>query len=65
MARGLGKLTALGVGRLRKKRLHADGGGLYVQISADGAKSWVFRFMLNGRARTMGLLCDRIDSRAP
>jgi hypothetical protein len=29
--------------------------GLYLQVSADGAKSWIFRFMLDGRAREMGL----------
>ncbi len=33
----------------------ADGGGLYLQVSSSGAKSWLFRFMLNGRAREMGL----------
>jgi hypothetical protein len=32
----------------------ADGGGLYLQVTANGA-SWVYRFALNGRAREMGL----------
>lgn len=32
-----------------------DGGGLYLQVSSAGTKSWVFRFMLHGRAREMGL----------
>ena len=35
--------------------LIADGGGLYLQISRSGSKSWVFRFMLNRRSREMGL----------
>ncbi len=35
--------------------MHGDGGGLYLQISPSGAKSWVFRYMLRGKARTMGL----------
>jgi integrase len=35
--------------------LHGDGGGLYLQVTKGGAKSWVFRFMLHGRARSMGL----------
>jgi hypothetical protein len=35
--------------------MHPDGGGLYLQVSAGGAKSWIFRFMLNHRAREMGL----------
>jgi integrase len=35
--------------------LYADGGGLYLQISGQMTKSWIFRFMLAGRARKMGL----------
>jgi integrase len=31
------------------------GGGLYLRVTDDGAKNWVFRFMLNGRARSMGM----------
>jgi hypothetical protein len=38
----------------RKPGLHADGGGLYLQVTPNGA-SWVYRFMLNSRAREMGL----------
>ena len=34
--------------------MYPDGGGLYLQITKGGA-SWVYRFMLNGRAREMGL----------
>lgn len=33
----------------------ADGGGLYLQVSASGAKSWVFRFALHTQKREMGL----------
>ena len=33
----------------------ADGGGLYLQVGESSAKSWLYRFMLNGRAREMGL----------
>lgn len=35
--------------------LHWDGDGLYLQVSATGAKSWLLRYMLAGRARQMGL----------
>jgi integrase len=35
--------------------MYNDGGGLYLQVSASGAKSWIFRFMLDGRPREMGL----------
>jgi integrase len=55
MAQTTGRLSALAVERARKTPgMHADGGGLYLQVTANGA-SWVYRFMLNGRAREMGL----------
>jgi integrase len=34
---------------------HADGDGLYLLVKKTGARSWVFRFMLNGRSRDIGL----------
>jgi len=55
MARAIGKLSALSVSRMSAPGRHSDGGGLYLQISSSGARSWVFRFMLHGRAREMGL----------
>src|SRR5258707_12391133 len=39
----------------RKRGLHADGGGLYLQITEKGHKSWVYRFRIHKRLRTMGL----------
>jgi Arm DNA-binding domain len=35
--------------------MYHDGAGLYLQVSARGAKSWIYRFMLDGRPREMGL----------
>ena len=35
--------------------LMSDGSGLSLQIMPSGSKSWVLRFMLNGKARMMGL----------
>jgi integrase len=70
VGRGIEKLTAMAVTKAKKVGLYADGGGLYLQVTKrrshrsngkaserqDGVtKSWVFRFMLNGRAREMGL----------
>lgn len=55
MARGKGKLTAMNVERLKQAGLHADGGGLSLRVSKTGSKSWVFRYMLRGKAREMGL----------
>ncbi|TXM91607.1 tyrosine-type recombinase/integrase [Methylobacterium sp. WL30] len=50
-----GKLTALGVARLKTPGMYGDGGGLWLQVSGKGAKSWIFRFTLDGKARAMGL----------
>jgi hypothetical protein len=55
MARTLNRLTALAVSRAKDRGLYADGGGLALQVSKDGARSWVFRFMRDGRERCMGL----------
>ena len=35
--------------------MYPDGAGLYLQVTARGARSWVYRFMLNGAPRYMGL----------
>ena len=55
MASTINQLTALKVLKIRKPGYHADGGGLYLQVSQSGAKSWIFRYSLRGRAREMGL----------
>ncbi len=57
MARAFQRLTALKVARLKAPGLYADGGGLYLQIKAAGARSWVFRYRTGGRKtpRDMGL----------
>jgi integrase len=55
MARELGKLNALAVTRAKKRGYKADGGGLYLQISPNGAKSWVFRYRDGAKLREMGL----------
>ena len=51
MARRFGKLTVKKVEHLSKRGMHADGGGLYLQIAVGGSKSWLFRYKLHGRAR--------------
>jgi integrase len=55
MARTMGRLTALKVMRASKPGMYPDGGGLYLQVTSAGAKSWIYRFTLRGRAREMGL----------
>ena len=55
MARQIGRLSALAVSRARKRGMYPDGGGLYLQVSASGARSWIYRFMIDGTAGWMGL----------
>ena len=35
--------------------MYPDGAGLYLQVTAKGGKSWVYRYMLDGTPRYMGL----------
>jgi integrase len=55
MPRTLNKLSTLKIAKTTKPGLYADGGGLYLQITAAGVKSWLFRYMRAGKARGMGL----------
>lgn len=55
MARKQQRLSALQVTKLTKPGLYGDGGGLTLQITATGAKSWLFRYMVAGKAFGMGL----------
>jgi hypothetical protein len=52
--RAVGRLSSLAVGRLKDFGLYPDG-GLYLQISRLGGRSWLFRFRVGGRERWMGL----------
>ena len=54
-ARTLHRLSSRRVDTERKQGRYADGGGLYLQVSPQGTKSWLFRFTLGGKARQMGL----------
>jgi integrase len=55
MARRVRILNALAVARAARRGYYADGGGLYLQVSASGAKSWVYRYRSLGRLHEMGL----------
>ena len=48
-------LSARKVETLKTPGLFADGDGLYLQVGAAGARSWIFRYQLGGRRRDMGL----------
>lgn len=58
MAR-VNRLKALNVEREKKPGMYADGAGLYLQVTKGRkgvpAKSWIFRYMLDGNPRWMGL----------
>lgn len=55
MARQQQRLSALQVSKLTKPGLYGDGGGLTLQITATGAKSWLLRYMVAGKPFGMGL----------
>lgn len=61
MKRHLERLSAREVETKKRAGYWADGGGLYLAVSASRAKgractrSWIFRYTLKGKAREMGL----------
>jgi integrase len=61
MARQIHRLNTLAVARAKQPGRYADGGGLCLQVSGAGAKSWIFRYMRGRteagrpREREMGL----------
>jgi integrase len=50
----LGKLTALKVAREKRAGRYGDAGGLYLQVTARGSKSWLFRFWVATRDPASG-----------
>ena len=49
------KLTAAKIKNLTKRGLYGDGGGLYLQITKEGNKSWIFRYTVAGKQKNHGL----------
>jgi integrase len=49
------RLTSIQVTRANTPGMYADGGGLYLQVTANGARTWIYRYQLNKRPREMGL----------
>ncbi len=54
MARTINQLSVADIRSLHEPGFYSDGNGLYLQVR-PGSKTWAFRFMINRRARTMGL----------
>lgn len=53
---GLNSLpTAMEVKRLTKAGRYSVGHGAYLQVKPSGAKTWLFRYQINGRRREIGI----------
>lgn len=50
-----GRLKATEVKEWTKPGLYNDGKGLYLQVTASGTKSWLYRYTFKGKTRDMGL----------
>ena len=55
MAREVGKLNSRKVETLKLPGRHSDGGNLYLSISDNGGKRWVFFYRFKGKRKEMGL----------
>ena len=55
MAKISERLSALKVANLKGPGYFADGGNLYFRIAPGDTRGWIFRFMIGGRTRDMGL----------
>jgi integrase len=49
------ELTTAKLRKLTKPGLYGDGQNLYLQVRGPQQRSWLFRYMIQGRARSMGL----------
>ncbi|SHL30861.1 tyrosine-type recombinase/integrase [Roseibium suaedae] len=55
MTRSIHKLSPLKVPKLEGPKRHSDGGGLYLNVTGAGTRSWIFMWAVNGKRREMGL----------
>jgi integrase len=54
--RPIGKLKALTVAREKRPGMYGDGGGLYLQVTGTGARSWIFKYWVPERDAGTGEL---------
>ena len=54
MARKINRLNARAVATITKHGRHADGGGLYLSISPNGGRRWVFLYRWHGKPTEIG-----------
>jgi integrase len=55
MAKQLHKLSPRAVATVSTPGRHSDGGGLYLNVTGSGARSWVFMWKVAGRRHEIGL----------
>ena len=55
VARSINKLSARAVETMKALGRYSDGGNLYLSISANGGRRWVFLYRFGGKQREMGL----------
>lgn len=55
MARPIKRLSDREVANKKKPGYYADGGGLWLQVSKSGTKSWIFRYTRQGKTHDLGL----------
>src|SRR5262249_21050279 len=55
MARASERLSATAVRMATEPGMLADGKGLYLRVGPTGAKSWIFRYRIDGRRHDLGL----------
>jgi integrase len=58
------KLTAAGVKGLKKPGRYGDGNGLWLQVRGPENRSWLYRYMVAGKAKWLGLGDERAVSLA-
>jgi integrase len=51
----MGTLTVAKIRALTRPGRYGDGDGLWLQVRSTDRRSWLFRYMLRGKARAMGL----------
>jgi integrase len=55
MARKINRLNARAAATITENGRHADGGGLYLSISPNGGRRWVFLYRWHGKPTEIGL----------
>ena len=55
MGKEVRKLSARSAATVTEPGRHSDGGGLYLNVTETGARSWLFMWKVAGRRREMGL----------